>query len=340
MPSTPTPRKLTGRQKAAALLIALGSEVSAEVLKHMKDTDIDRVTVEIFSMDRIAHEVRTEVLSEALELAQAQGYISSGGVEYAKEVLTQALGPQRAGEIVSRLASGWRNEPFDFVRMADPAQLVGFIQEERPQTIALVVSHLHPALAASILARLDRELQAEVALRIATMERTTPEAIEQVENTLKKRLSSVLSQDYSSVGGVEFLVKILTQVNRATEKTIMQSLEESDPALAEEVRKQMFVFEDVVKLDDRSIQRVLREVDSKDLALSLRGARDDVKERIFKNMSSRAAQMLKEDMEVGGPVRLRTVEDAQQRIVSIVRRLDDAEEIVISRGGAEDEVIA
>jgi len=338
--AVPGMRKLTGRQKAPALLIALGADLSAEVLKHLKDSDIDRVTVEIFSMERIAHEVRTEVLSECIELAQAQGYISSGGVEYAKEVLTHALGQQRANEIVNRLASGWRNEPFDFVRMADPGQLVGFIQDERPQTIALVISHLHPTLAASILARLDRELQAEVALRIATMERTTPEAIDQVEGTLKKRLSSVLSQDYSSVGGVEFLVKVLTQVNRATEKIIMQSLEESDPALAEEVRKQMFVFEDIVKLDDRSIQRVLREVDTKDLALALRGASEEVKGKIFKNMSTRAAQMLREDMEVGGPVRLRTVEDAQQRIVAVVRRLDDAEEIVISRGGAEDEVVA
>lgn len=333
-------RKLSGRQKAAALLIALGTELSAEVMKHLKESDIDRVTVEIFSMERIAHEVRTEVLGECIELAQAQGYISSGGVEYAREVLTHALGPQRATEIVTRLASGWRSDPFDFVRMADPAQLVGFIQEERPQTIALVISHLHPALAASILARLDRDLQAEVALRIATMERTTPEAIDQVEQTLKKRLSSVLNQDYSSVGGVEFLVKVLTQVNRGTEKTIMQSLEETDPALAEEVRKQMFVFEDIIKLDDRSIQRVLREVDSKDLALSLRGASEEVKGTIFKNMSTRAAQMLREDMDVGGPVRLRTVEDAQQRIVSIIRRLDDAEEIVIARGGAEDEVVA
>ncbi len=336
----PLMRRLTGRQKAAALLIALGTDLSAEVMKHLKDSDIDRVTVEIFSMERIAHEVRTEVLSECLDLAKAQGYISSGGVEYAKEVLTHALGPQRANEIVGRLASGWRNDPFDFVRMADPAQLVNFIQEERPQTIALVIAHLHPTLAASILARLDRELQAEVALRIATMERTTPEAIDQVESTLKKRLSSVLNQDYSTVGGVEFLVKVLTQVNRSTEKIIMQSLEESDPALAEEVRKQMFVFEDVVKLDDRSIQRVMREVDTKDLALAMRGASEEVKARIFKNMSTRAAQMLREDMEVGGPVRLRTVEDAQQRIVAVVRRLDDAEEIVISRGGSEDEVVA
>lgn len=339
MPSLPT-RRLNGRQKAAALMIALGTDLSAEVMKHLKEADIDRVTVEIFSMERIAHEVRFDVMSEALELAQAQGYISSGGVEYAKEVLSHALGPQRAKEIVERLASGWRSDPFDFVRMADPVQLVGFIQDERPQTIALVLSHLHPSLAASIVARLDRDLQAEVALRIATMERTTPEAIDQVEQTLKKRLSSVLSQDYSSVGGVEFLVKVLTQVNRSTEKTIMQSLEETDPALAEEVRKQMFVFEDVIKLDDRSIQRVLREVDTKDMALALRGASEEVKARIFKNMSTRAAQMLREDMDVGGPVRLRTVEDAQQRIVTIIRRLDDAEEIVIARGGSEDEVVA
>lgn len=332
-------RKLTGRQKAAALLIALGSDLSAEVLRHLKEHDVDQVTVEVFGMERIAHEVRSQVLTECLDLARAQGYISSGGLEYARDMLTQAWGPQRAKEILERLVANTRSVPFDFVRMTDPSQLVGFIQEERPQTIALVLSHLSPSLAASILARLDRELQAEVALRIATMERTTPEAIDQVEQTLKKRLSSVLSQDYSSVGGVEFLVKILTQVNRATEKLIIESLEESDPALAAEVRKQMFVFEDLVKLDDRSIQRVLREVDSKDLALAMRGASEEVKEKIFKNMSSRAAQMLKEDMEIGGPVRLRMVEDAQQRIVAVVRRLDEAEEIVIARGTSEDEIL-
>lgn len=332
-------RKLNGRQKAAALLIALGSDLSSSVLKHLREHDIDRVTVEVFGMERIAQEVSSDVLEECLEQARAQGYVSSGGVEYAKDMLTNALGPHRATEILERLVSSWRSQPFDFVRMTDPAQLVGFIQEERPQTIALVLSHLPPSLAASILARLDRELQAEVALRIASMDRTTPEAIEQVERSLRKRLSSVLSQDYSSVGGVEFLVKVLVQVNRATEKTIMASLEESDPALADEVRKQMFVFEDVVKLDDRSIQRVLREIDNKDLGLALRGASEEVKEKVFKNMSSRAAQMLKEDMTVGGPVRLRTVEDAQQRIVSTVRRLDEAEEIVLARGSADDELI-
>lgn len=330
---------MNGKQKAAALLISLGAELSAAVLKHMRDPDIDRVTFEIFNMEQIPHEVREGVLSECIELARAHGYVSAGGVDYATELLKQAVGPQRATEIIERLVSSFRASPFDFVRMTDPNQLVGFIQDERPQTIALVLAHLPPSLAATILARLDRELQADVAYRVATMEQTTPEAIEQVEQTLRKKLSSVLNQDYSSVGGVEFLVKVLTQVNRATEKTIMQSLEESDPVLAEEVRKHMFVFEDLVKLDDRSVQRLLREVDGKDLALAMKGASEDVKQHIFRNMSSRAAQMLREDMEVGGPVRLRAVEDAQQRIVAVVRRLDEAEEIVIARGGQEDELI-
>jgi flagellar motor switch protein FliG len=333
------PRKLTGRQKAAALLIALGSDLSAQVLKHMKDPDIDRVTVEVFNMERIAHEVRAEVLDECIGLARAHGYVSAGGVDYATEMLRQALGPQRAAEIMDRLVTSWRASPFDFVRMTDPAQLVGFLQDERPQTIALILAHLPPSLAAAIMARLDRELQAEVAFRVAMMERTTPEAIEQVEQTLRKRLASVLNQDYSTVGGVEFLVKVLMQVNRSTEKTIMQSLEEADPVLAEEVRKHMFVFDDVIKLDDRSMQRVLREVDTKDLTLAMKGTTEEVKAKIFKNMSTRAAQMLKEDMEVGGPTRMRAVEDAQQRIVTVVRRLDEAEEIVISRGNSEDDVL-
>jgi len=330
---------MSGQRKAAALLIALGSELSAAVLKHLPERVVEKVTLEIFGTERIPQDVKAEVLDECIEMARAQGYISSGGMEYAKQMLTQALGPQRANETLEKLVANLRSAPFDFVRLTDPTQLVGFIQGERPQTIALVLSHLPPTSAASILARLDSDVQAEVALRIATMERTTPEAVNQVEQALKKKLSSVLSQNYSSVGGVDFLVKVLSQVNRATEKTIIQSLEMSDPALAEEVRKHMFVFEDLVKLDDRSIQRLLREIDSKDLALALRGVGEDVKEKVFKNMSSRAAQMLREDMEVAGPVRLRTVEDAQQRIVAVVRRLDEAEEIVIARGGAEDDIV-
>lgn len=332
-------RKLNGRQKAAALLITLGSDLSAHVLKHLKDPDIDRVTVEIFNMENIAQEVRAGVLDECINLAKAHGYVSAGGVEYASEMLRQALGPQRATEIMDRLVTNWHSAPFDFVRMTDPSQLVGFIQDERPQTIALILAHLPPSLAAAIVARLDRELQADVALRIATMERTTPEAIDQVEESLRKRLASVLNQDYSTVGGVEFLVKVLTQVNRGTEKTIMQSLEDTDPELAEEVRKHMFVFDDLIKLDDRYIQRVLRDVDGKDLTLALKGASEEVKTKIFKNMSTRAANMLKEDMTVGGPIRMRNVEDAQQRIVAVVRRLDEAEEIVIYRDNGEDDVV-
>lgn len=339
MAQNTTQKALSGRQKAAALLISLGSDASAQVLKHLKDADLDQVTVEIFRMDKIAHEIRSEVMGECLDLARAQGYISSGGVDYAKDMLMQALGPQRANEILERAVTNWRSAPFDFVRMTDPAQLVGFIQDEQPQTVALMLSHLRPALAAAILTRLDRDIQAQVAYRIATMERTTPEAIDQVEQTLRKRLSSVLNQDYFSVGGVEFLGKVLTNGNRATEKIILQALEEWDPALAEELRKLMFLFDDIIKLDDRSIQRVLREIDHKDLALALRGTIDEVKEKIFKNMSTRAAAMLKEDMEVGGPVKLRSVEDAQQRIVAVIRRLDEAEEIIIARGGAENDVV-
>jgi flagellar motor switch protein FliG len=335
MPQLIGSKGLKGRQKAAALLIALGPEVSAGVLKHFKETDIETLTYEIFQLEKISEDTKGQVLEECYHMAVARDFITSGGAEYAREMLVRALGQDKAQELIERMAVSRRPQRFSFVRDSDPAQLAQFMGSEHPQTIALILSHLQAPQAAQTMAHLAPEVRSEVALRIATMDRTPPEVVEQVEEVLKRKLSTVISRDFTSTGGTQFLVNMLTTVDRGTEKQILEYLDEANAELASEVRKLMFVFDDLVRLDDRSLQRVLREVDSKDLSLAMRGTSEELQERIFRNQSTRAAQALREEMEIGGPVRLRQVEEAQQRIVNIVRRLDDAEEIVIQRGGED-----
>src|SRR5690554_657027 len=331
-------RDLTGRQKTAVLLISLGSEVSAEVLKHLDKDDIEDVALEIANMRRVEPEIKEAVLEEFYELCLAQNYLAIGGIDYAKEMLEKALGPAKASGIIDKLISSLQIRPFDFARKTEPSQLFNFIQNEHPQTIALIMSYLHPEQAGAILSALPATQQVEVARRIATMDRTSPEVLKEIESVLEKRLSSFVLQDINVADDVETAVAILNRVDRGTEKTIIESLEEEDPELAEEIKKRMFVFENIVTMDDRSIQRVLREVDLKDLALALKTASEDVTNRIFKNISKRAVEMLKEDMSLMGPVRLRDVEEAQQKIVNIIRQLDESGEIIIARGG-EDEIV-
>jgi flagellar motor switch protein FliG len=278
------------------------------------------------------------VIEEFHDLVLAREYLEQGGIEYARELLEKALGPDRAEQIIKRLTASLAVRPFDFARKTDPGQLLNFIQNEHPQTIALILAYLHPEQAGLILSSLSPELQVDVARRVASLDRTTPEVLQEIESTLEQRLSAFVMDDYTVAGGVESIVDILNMVDRATEKTILDSLEEEEPELAEEIRKRMFVFEDIILLDDRSIQKVLREVDSKDLAMALKTASEEVASRIYKNMSKRAAEMLREDIEYMGPVRLRDIEETQQRIVATIRRLEDMGEIIIARGG-EDEVI-
>lgn len=330
--------KLTGKQKAAVLMIALGPEVSAKVFKHLREDEIEDITVEIASMRQVAPEDRDRVMREFENLRQANEYISQGGIEYARDVLRKALGEEEAESILERLTSSLQVRPFDFARRADPSQLLNFIQNEHPQTIALIMAYLNPEQAGIILSALPPDRQVEVAKRLSVLDRTSPEVLQEVEAMLEKRLSSFVSQDYTVAGGIEAAVEVLNNVDRATERTILEALEESDPDLADEIRKRMFVFEDIVRLDDRSIQQVLREVDSREWALALKTASEEVSARIFKNISKRAGEMLREEMEYMGPVRLRDVEEAQQKIVAAIRRLEDAGEIVIARGG-EDEVV-
>lgn len=330
--TTYQPISLSGTEKAAVLLVALGAELSAEILKHMDEGDVERLTEEIIRLQRVSEDTRMQVYEETYKAALAGNFIVAGGTDYAHNMLSKAFGWQKADGMITKLATTSRRPPFDFLRATDPNQLVNFLEGEQPQTIALILAHLKPNQASALLSFFNPDIQADVATRIATMDRTSPEIIEQVENVLKKKVSVVLNKSYASVGGAEFLAKILAGVDRTVERVIMERLEATNPELAAQVRKLIFVFEDIAKLDDKSLQRVLREVDFRDLALALRGCSDELKQKIFTNLSSRAAEMLKDEMDVTGPVRLKNVDEAQQRIVAVIRKLDEAEEIYVSRG--------
>jgi len=330
---------LTGKQKAAILLISLGPDVSAQVYKYLSEEEIEKLSLEISSVKRVESQMKENVLEQFHQIALAQDYISQGGIGYAKTVLEKAFGKQEATDIINRLTSSLQVRPFDFARKADPQQLLNYIQTEHPQTIALVLSYLDAEQAGQILSELPTELQADVAKRIATMDSTSPEIISQVEEILERKISSSMTEDYTQTGGIEAVVEVLNGVDRSTERTILDALEIQDPELADEIKKRMFVFEDIVILDNRAIQRVIREVDNEDLRLSLKVASEEVKEIVFKNMSQRMAETFKEEMEYMGPVRLRDVEEAQTRIVSTIRRLEEVGEIIIARGGGDDIIV-
>ncbi|MCS6948882.1 MAG: flagellar motor switch protein FliG [bacterium] len=339
MSARTSPQSLSSRQKAAVMIVAMGPEVAGKVLRHLDEEEVEQITLEIARMGKISPEVREAIIEEFHELCVAQEYIAEGGLQHARQVLENAFGPEKANELITRVIQAMQIVPFDFIKKTDPSQLLNFIQDEHPQTIALILAYLPPNQAAQVLQGLPPELRADVALRIAIMDRTPPDVIREVERVLERKLSSVISQDFTTAGGVKALVELLNWVDRTSERMILDSLSETNPELAEEVKKMMFVFEDIIQLDDRSIQAVLKEVDMKELALALKGCSEEVRQRIFKNMSERAANMLKEEMEFMGPVRLRNVEEAQQRIVAIIRRMEEAGEIVISRGGGAEEMV-
>lgn len=330
---------MSGKTKAAILLIALGPERSATLFSHMHDDEIEELTLEIANVSKISPEERESVLEEFYQVCLAQEFISEGGINYAKEVLEKAMGSQKALEIINKLTSSLQVKPFDFVRKTDATQLLNFIQNEHPQTLALILSYLNANQAAQVLSALPQEKQADVAQRIATMESTSPEIIKEVELVLERKLSSMVTQDYSATGGIQCIVDILTSVDRGTEKYILETLEIQNAELVEEIRKKMFVFEDIINLDSVGIQRFIREVDNSELAVALKGATDEVKEIIFANMSKRMSEMLREDMDFMGPVRLRDVEEAQQKIVNIIRKLEEANEIIIARGGGDELIV-
>ncbi|MDR2392628.1 MAG: flagellar motor switch protein FliG [Treponema sp.] len=331
-------KDINGRQKAAIFLVSIGAEVSSEIFKYLREDEIETLTFEIARLETVESEQKDAILQEFQELMMANQFISTGGIDYARELLEKALGSQKAVDIINRLTSSLQVRPFDFIRRTDPAHLLNFIQQEHPQTIALIVAYLEPNKASVIIQNLPHEMQSDVARRIATMDRTSPEVLREVERVLEKKLSTLSSEDYTAAGGVESIVEILNLVDRTSEKQIIEALEGEDPELAEEIKKRMFVFEDIVMIDDKSIQKILREVDSGELAKALKSVDAEVQDKIFRNMSKRAAGMLKEDMDYMGPVRLKDVEESQQKIVSIIRRLEESGEIVIARSG-EDELV-
>jgi flagellar motor switch protein FliG len=332
-------KELTGKQKAAILLISLGPDVSASVYKHLSEEEIEKLTLEISSVKKVDSLAKEEILEEFHNIALAQDYITQGGIGYAKTVLEKALGADQAAVIINRLTSSLQVRPFDFARKADAGQILNFIQNEHPQTIALILSYLDSAQAGQILSELPQEVQADIARRIAVMDSTSPEIINEVEQILERKLSATVTQDYTQTGGIEAVVDVLNGVDRATERTILDALEIQDPELAEEIKKRMFVFEDIVTLDNRAIQRVIRDCENEDLMLALKVSSDEVKEIVFKNMSKRMVDTFKDEMEYMGPVRLRDVEEAQSRIVAIIRRLEEAGEIVVARGGGDDIIV-
>ncbi len=331
--------EMSGIQKAAVLLISLGPEKSATVFKHLKEEEIEQLTLEIANTRSIVPQLKENVLNEFYEICLAQQYIAEGGINYAKELLEKALGVEKAKDVIGKLTASLQVRPFEFIRKTDASQLLNFIQEEHPQTIALILSYLPSSQSSMIISSLTPDKQADVAKRIAQMDRTSPDVIKEVEKILERKLASLVNQDYTIVGGVDAIVEILNTVDRSTEKHIMETLEIEEPELADEIRRKMFVFEDILSLDDKSIQRVLREVDNNELAIALKGANEEVQNVIFNNLSKRLSAMIKEDMEFMGPVRLKDVEEAQQKIVNIIRKLEDSAEIIISRGGGDEIIV-
>lgn len=329
------PKKMSAHEKAAILFIALGSDCAAKVFPHMDEDEIETITLDIANNKQVSIDKKNQIIGEFYQLMMANDYISTGGIEFAQNTLEKALGADKAGEILKKLTTSLQVRPFEFLRKTDPSQLLNFLQNEHPQTIALVMAYLSPDQAGIVMSGLSIDMQADVAKRIALMDRTSPDVIREIEKVLEKKLSSLSTQDFTIAGGVPAVVEILNRVDRSTERAIIESLEAENPELAEEIKQLMFVFEDIILLDDRSVQLVVREVDTKELALAMKATNEDVTAKIYKNMSKRAADMLKEEISYMGPVKIRDVEEAQTKIVNVIRTLEDRGEIVIVRGQGE-----
>jgi flagellar motor switch protein FliG len=339
--SDPATKSLRGIEKAAILLVAIGEERAGEIFRYLGESEVEALSLEIAKSRKVPNDICRDVLGEAVETVLAEDYIAEGGVDYARNILERSLGASRAEEVIGRLAATIERRPFEFLRRTPPEQIYVFLRNEAPQTIALVVANLHTTLAAEVLSLLEPEEQADVARRVAKMAETRPEVVSQVETVMRQKLSNVIAQEYAAAGGVKSLADILNHSDRTTERNVLDELAKTESELAEEVRLLLFTFEDVVKLDDRSIQMVLKEVDQKDLAIALRGVSEDVRSRIFSNMSERGAELLREEIDFQPPQRKRVIEEAQGRIVGVVRRLEEAGAVVISRGsgGGDDELM-
>lgn len=338
MPPMDDTKRISGRKKAATLLLCLGPDIASQVYRYMSDQEIEQITFEIANMGKIPQEISNIVIEEFYHTAMAKQYINHGGIGTAREILEKALGPARAMDIVERLQGILTGTPFDFLRHVDPQHLIDFVKNEHPQTIALVLAHLDYDNAAAILSKLPHEVQEEVAMRIATMDQTSPEIIAEIERILERKLSTILTQDFSHAGGIEALAELLNRLDQQSTKSIIQSLEDNNNDLATEVKQRMYTFDDLIVLDDKSLRKVLKEIDGKELAIALKGASEEIKNQIFGNISTRAAQDLKDEMDMMGPVRIKNVEESQQRICAILRKLQETGDIEMDRNGKEEMV--
>lgn len=334
-PEVVLPLNVPNKAKAAILLIFLGSE-AGPIMQNLSNAEIETLTIEIARHKKITTEERLSVLAEFEHMMMARKFYSEGGLEYAKNLLEKTIGAKRALEILSRMGSSLQFQPFEAARTSDPSQLATLIQNEHPQMIAMILAYLQPEKAGVVLQSMNHDSQLEIAKRLALMDRTSPEITREVEAYLEEKLSSIVGQDLTTTGGIDSVINILNTVERATEKNIIETMEVQEPDLAEAIKKKMFVFEDVVLIDDRGMQRLYKEINPKDLAMALKGAADEVKDKFFKNMSKRAAEMLKDDMQFMGSVRMRDVDQAQQRIVNIIKELESKDEIIIARPGEEE----
>jgi flagellar motor switch protein FliG len=331
---------ISGTEKASALLLGLGVDLSSRVLQYMNEGEIEQVLLALGKSGPVQPEVRHVALKEACELSRSDTAELRGGIEYSRQLLARAVGPRRGTEILERISVHQQLSSFEMLKNANPIEVAALLQEEMPQTIALVLSYLEAKVAADILTSMSKENQVEVTLRLAAMDRVSPQVVQQVEKNLKSKLSSVINEaDFRATGGVAFLVKMLNQVDRGVQKSIFEALETTNPKLVDEIRANMFTFDDVIKLDDRAIQRVLRDVNKNDLALALKGSPEHLKEKVFNNLSERARENLKEEIDILGPQLAKNVYAAQRKIVDACRSLEEAGEIVIAGGGGEDEVI-
>ena len=323
-------------------MACLGPQAASRVLSKMNNEEVEQLTLDLSSLGAVDPDLRESVVQEFHQMMLANRYVSQGGLDYARALLETTFGSERALEILTRLQSSLQEVPFEFLRKADPAQICSFVQDEHPQTIALILAHLDPQVSSVVLSSLPPDVRPDVIIRIAGMDRTPPEIVREVERVLERKMASVFSQGFTFAGGVKSVAEILNRIERGTEKSIMSDLEERDPELADEISRLMFTFDDLVYVDDSGIQKALREVEQRELALALKSANEDIANKIYRNLSERAREMIKEEIEYMGPVRLRQVEEAQQKIVGIIRRLEDAGEIVIEGrgGGGEDEIVA
>lgn len=331
--------EISNKRKAAILLMTLGADLAGGVVRELPEEYTEQLTLELARLDKVTSTQRRTVIDEFYRAARAQEFIAEGGVNQARQMLEQAYGPERAEEFLKRIVTAMQVTPFEFLKHADPSQVLSFIQDEHPQTIALILAYMPVHAAAAILSKLPADARTEVASRIAMMEQTPPEVLKRVEQVLEKKVSSIIGQETIQAGGPKALVDIINRVDRSTERLIIENLAETSPELADVVRNMMFVFEDVVVLEDKAIQSILKEVDAKELATALKGVNGNVQEKIYKNMSERAMAMLKEDMEFMGPVRMRVVEEAQQKIVGVIRKLEESGEITVSRQSEEDMMV-